>query len=159
MENFCKTSCGLTYTNTLTARRRGCNTPTPRGYGAAVVPDGPVAFPPMYPGLRLGCIVDPKDQQFCAVKRADPGAGDCHFYMSCELWVGMPAAKVCLVSDLASSNTFPSPHRSGCYGELAAQAAGLGFDRSFFAAIDQVCPGESKQKRGRVLNTRNTVCA
>jgi hypothetical protein len=84
MENFCKTSCGQTYTHTLTARRRGCNPPTPRGHGAAVVPDGPTGFPSTFPGLRLGCMVDPVDQQFCAVKRGSPGAADCNFYMSCE---------------------------------------------------------------------------
>lgn len=111
MHTFCSTTCGQTYTETLTARRRGCNPPTPRGYGAAMVPDGPTGFPTSYPGLRLGCVMDPVDRQFCAVKMANPQAHDCHFYMSC------------------------------CYGELAAQAGGNGVDPTFFQAIDKICPG------------------
>lgn len=84
MKAFCNTTCGQTYTATLTARRRGCTPPTPRGAGPALVPDGPTAFPTNYPGLRLGCVMDAADGQFCAVKMGAPQAGDCHFYKSCE---------------------------------------------------------------------------
>lgn len=58
---------------------------------AATTSGGP-AFPVDYPGLRLGCIKDPKDEEFCAVKRAAvPGVGGdaedggpaCDFYLSC----------------------------------------------------------------------------
>lgn len=82
MDMFCQTPCGQTYTGTLLARRRGCNTPTPRGR-TSVVPGGPQTFPPYFPGLMLGCIVDPEDGQYCAVKLASPTDGDCEFYKSC----------------------------------------------------------------------------
>jgi hypothetical protein len=82
MARFCQTGCGETYTGTLLSQRRGCNPPTPRGRGAAV-PGGPQVFPPTYPGLRLGCVVDPEDGQYCAIKLASPSEGDCEFYKSC----------------------------------------------------------------------------
>lgn len=46
-----------------------------------------------YPGLRLGCVVEPVSGQYCGELKASPGDGDCDFYMSC------------------------------CYGELALQAS------------------------------------
>ena len=74
MDGFCSTSCGQTYTATLAGRRRGCKPPTPVGKSAnQVVPDGPAEFPGIYPGLRLGCVRDSQDGQYCALKKAAPG--------------------------------------------------------------------------------------
>lgn len=153
MEQFCNTTCGQTYTATLTARRRGCTPPTPRGGGPAVVPDGPTAFPTNYPGLRLGCIVDKSDGQFCAVKMGAPQAGDCHFYKSCAssgraVWGLGGCLALCFVAFPADPHNSPFAHipvpHAGCYGELAAQAGGNGIDPVFFQAVDRICPGTSK---------------
>jgi hypothetical protein len=116
MDTFCQTTCGQSYTDTLMARRRGCNPVTPKGQGTAVVPNGPALFPGTYPGLRLGCVVDPQDGQYCATKKASPGDGDCAFYMSC------------------------------CYGELANSLDGNSPDTSFYAMIDRRCPGSAKYR-------------
>lgn len=42
-------------------------------------------FPSDYPGLRLGCVKDTKDNSYCAVKRAAVADSDvaCDFYLSC----------------------------------------------------------------------------
>lgn len=45
LDKFCQTSCGQTYTNTLLAFRRGCNPPTPKGDGGAIVQSGPNSWP------------------------------------------------------------------------------------------------------------------
>lgn len=95
MTAFCSTTCGQTYTQTLTARRRGCTPPTPNGAGGAMVPDGPTTFPTNYPGLRLGCVIDAADGQFCAVKMGAPQGGDCHFYKSCKCKFGSGRRVVC----------------------------------------------------------------
>ena len=155
MTAFCSTTCGQTYTQTLTARRRGCTPPTPKGAGAAMVPDGPTAFPTNYPGLRLGCVMDAADGQFCAVKMGAPQGGDCHFYKSCECSFGSDRRVVCSLflfrirrrtSCMQVHQCSPYHHNTtntlaGCYGELAAQAGGNGIDPAFFAAIDRICPG------------------
>jgi hypothetical protein len=85
LDAFCQTDCGQTYTETLLARRRDCNPPTSTSEAreGAVAPNFPAAFPGTYPGLRLGCIIDPMDGQYCAMKKASPGDGECEFYMSC----------------------------------------------------------------------------
>jgi hypothetical protein len=83
LDAFCQTDCGQTYTETLLARRRGCNPPNSEAREEALVLNGPAAFPGAYPGLRLGCIIDPMDGQYCAMKKASPGDGECEFYMSC----------------------------------------------------------------------------
>jgi len=83
LDFFCQTDCGQIYTETLFARRRGCIPPTIKGREGALVPNEPAAFPYTYPGLRLGCIIDPMDRQYCAMKRASPGDGECEFNTSC----------------------------------------------------------------------------
>ena len=48
----------------------------------------PRYFPPdNYPGLRLGCVVEPTSGQYCGELKASPGDGDCAFYMSCKFEV------------------------------------------------------------------------
>lgn len=138
MQDFCRTTpCGQAYTQGLTARRRGC---------AVTVPDGPTDFPTSYPGLRLGCLIDPVDNLYCATKMANPAEGDCLFYKSCE-WIVLPYAAILLARFIDPVASF-TPPRQGCYGELVSQAGGSGIDPAFLDTIDKICPGMSQRLGG-----------
>lgn len=41
------------------------------------------SFSPEFPGLYLGCIKDTVNNEYCAVKVADPSEKECDFYLSC----------------------------------------------------------------------------
>ncbi len=75
-------------------------------------------YPSDYPGLRLGCIQDPKGQ-YCAVKRAAISGGDaqsCDFYLSC------------------------------CYAQYGAMFGGI--PASFADQVEAACPGSKDYLAG-----------
>jgi len=56
-----------------------------QGFGISVNLNGRNRYRPDddYPGLLLGCIKDPTDGTYCAVKKGDWSDGDCDFFHSC----------------------------------------------------------------------------
>jgi hypothetical protein len=114
MDTLCATDCGPVYTNAILAARLNCAdgtspNPTPAApqKGAGVdkaaadgeTPDKPT-YPQDYPGLRMGCVKDKKDNSFCAVKRAAISAPTgkaavCDFYFSWCVFGGRAGLSLC----------------------------------------------------------------